>query len=101
MLTGPERLKRRHGDKVVARHIVRFAMPLPNVGTSRTQELVSKHVPRVGITHTHRLPGSDAIGQTVALIDVENSVFAQHRYQATFGFLAVAVLHLQLLDKVD
>jgi hypothetical protein len=35
------------------------------------------------------------------LIDIEDGVLAHHRYQATFGFVADAVLHLQLLDEVD
>jgi len=35
------------------------------------------------------------------LIDVEDRVFAQHRDQASFGFFAVTVSDLQLLDEVD
>jgi len=35
------------------------------------------------------------------LIDVEDRVFTQHRDQASFGFVAIAVSHLQLLDEID
>jgi hypothetical protein len=67
-----ERCECGHRNEVVARHVTCFAVPLPNVGARTSQEVVGNHVPRVGIAHAHRLAGSDAIGQVVALFDVEN-----------------------------
>ena len=43
----------------------------------------------------------DALGQVLALIDVENRIFAHHRDQASVGFFTVGVLDLQLLDEID
>ena len=96
-----QRLECRHRNEVVAWDVVSLAMPLANICASRLQELIRKPVPSVGIAHAHWLAGSDAVGQTVALIDVEDGLFTQHRDQAAFRILAVAVLHLQLLDEVN
>ena len=40
---------------------------------------VGKLVARIGITNADWLPCIDAIGQVVALIDIENRVLTHHR----------------------
>src|SRR5262245_18274197 len=58
-------------------------------------------VASVGIAHAHRLAGSDAIGETVALVHIEHGILSQHRDQAGVSFVPISILHLQLLDEVD
>src|ERR1700704_3769184 len=81
-----ERLKGRHRNKVLAWNKVRFPMAFPNVGARSTQEFVGKSIAGIGIAHPHWLAGSDAVWQTLALVDVENGVLAQHGDEAGFVF---------------
>src|SRR5262245_40441142 len=76
MVGALERAEGRQRDEVLARHIVGFAMALTNVGTRAAQKLVGETIARVGITHAYWLASSDAVGKSVALINIEDSVLA-------------------------
>src|SRR4051794_14548605 len=77
-------------------------MALLDVGASRPQDRVGKLVARVGIANTGWLPGVDGVGQVLALIDIENRIFAHYRDQAPCGAIVRArVLNLELLDEID
>jgi hypothetical protein len=50
----------------------------------------------------HRLPRVDAIRKVLALVDIEDGIFAHHRDQARCGVIVRAlVADLQLLNEID
>src|SRR5262249_24878920 len=76
MVGALERAECRQRDEVVARHVVGFTMALANVSTCAAQKLVGETIARVGIARAYWLASSDAVGKSVALINVEDSVLA-------------------------
>ena len=49
-----------------------------DVRAGGSDEVVGKLVARVGIANSHRLASGDTILKALALVDVENRVFAHH-----------------------
>ena len=77
-------------------------MALTDIGASCAQERVGKLVAGVGIANADGLPGIDAVGQILALIDIENRILAHHRDQARRRVIVLALLaNLQLLHEID
>jgi len=92
----------RHRDKISARHIVGFAVALADVGASFAQECVGKLIARVGIADAHWFPTDDAVGEVLALVDIENRILAHHWDQACRRAIVHAlVADLQLLHEIN
>ena len=64
------------------------------LGEDKPNEIVRMGVACFGITDAHRLAGSNTVGQAVALIDIEDSVFPEHRNEPRVRFVAIPVLHV-------
>ena len=79
MIRALERIESGHRDKILAGHIVRFAVALADVGARGAQEFVGKLVARVRIASPRRLSCIDALGKVITLVDIENRIFTHHR----------------------
>jgi hypothetical protein len=95
-----ERSKGWKADVIIAGPIVRFPEAFADCRSGASQELVNSGVLFVRVTRLDGPSRHHARRQPLALVNVENRVFAQHRDDAGFLFV-ISILGLQLLDEID